>query len=259
VQDDDNTDDSSIGDAPIGDSASPGFTDGPDLEDCVYSESDETIDFVFDEDLNEGSVDDADLEAVDQDGDESESEDIDDIEANVVTARFDQSVIEDAVGCNVDDESVSDTFNDTDDGNQNSAASVGRGGGSGSTTTATNTSVSTSTSTSTTTVSPTNRTINAPTSLTIKYKGGKPKFKRAFKGRVGNRFAKCQAGRLIKLSKNGKNVGQATSKADGSWKIRKKGKAARGRFQATAARKVFTRGNGDTVVCGKGTSKVLSR
>ncbi|HYI45266.1 MAG TPA: hypothetical protein VE174_07395, partial [Actinomycetota bacterium] len=259
VQDSDDNDCSTIGDAPIGESASPGFTDAPDLEDCVYNEADGTIDYIFDENLQEDSVDDTDLEAVDQDGDESASEDIDQVEDNVATASFDESVIEDAVGCNVNDESLTDTFDDGNDGNFNAPASIGRGGGSGSTTTATQTSVSTSTSTSTSTVTDSPRTINAPTSLTINYKKGRPKFKRAFHGRVGNRFGRCQSGRLVKLLKNGKNTGQATSKADGSWKVRKKGKAAKGRFQATAARKVFTRGNGDTVVCGRGESRLLTR
>jgi len=239
---------STIGVAPLSTSQEDaGFTDAPDLEDCDLDVTGEQVTYFFDEDVDEDvtTITGADFYVFDQEGDETSGDtgDPDDVEDNAVTVDYENEDLSDKIGCGVVEDAVSDE-QDADE-NLNVEATVGTapGGSSGGTTgTASTTTTVTSTST-TTTRTPVTRRI--PTTLTGRYakKAG------AFKGTVGSARAGCVRGRLVtvKKAKSGKTVGTDTSSKGGGWKVRKP--RARGRYKAHVAKKVFTAGNGDKIVC----------
>lgn len=220
-----------------------GLTDGPDLERATYDAAGGIVTFFFDE-PHDDDVDPAegDFYVIESDGDTAPGSDIEDVETddNSIQVEFDEDEIQSAVGAGVDDDAAEDWI-----GENSIRAAVGGGPAgvptspTGGTTTTTTTTTSTSTSTTTTTRTP--RRINAPTKLTGRYR------RTTFKGSVRSRFGKCEAGRLITVRKGRRVIGRDTSAANGRWSVRKRGAA--GRHVAKVSKKVFTRGNGDTIVC----------
>jgi hypothetical protein len=92
------------------------------------------------------------------------------------------------------------------------------------------------------------------TTLTLHYDSGR----RRFFGVVESRYARCRSSRRINLVKASTGtrrwIRQTKSQADDRWQITMH-RDPRGSFRAKAERKVFTRRNGDTVVCNAGTSR----
>jgi len=231
---------STAGDAEASETGeTPGLTDGPDLETITKDAPGELVTFNYDEPIDDDfAAAAADFFIFDVDGDKSTGSDIDDQEGNSVTVEFDEDDITDAVGGGSETGANPDWLgDDSPQATVGTEAGSSAGGSSGTTTTTT-----TSTSTTTTTTTRTGTTRRIPTTLTIRPK---------FRGVVGSSNNGCQRGRLVTLKKKtrsgAKTVGTTTSKSDGTWSKRKR--RAKGRFFAKAAKKVFTAGNGDRIVC----------
>jgi len=254
VDDDDDGNPNTYGSAGIGSSdEGNGGTDAPDLEEVRPNATDELVEFVFDENIDDNFAFSAgDYALVDIDGDTTTGNDIDDAEENVVTVEFDEDEINDAVGGQIDDGAAED-FN----GNESVEAAAGFGTASspGSTTSGGSTATQTVTTTQpTTSAGP--RTIRVNTTITIRY-DAKPRRKAAFKGSLSARFEKCTTGRLVELHKNGAGtVGRDTSNLKGNWKVKKRN--AHGTYFAKVLKKTYTRRNGDTIICKKDTSVEIS-
>lgn len=242
---------STIGDAPISTTTEDeGFTDGPDLEGCDIDVTGEFVDFFFDEDIdnenNEPQGDDFyvfDDEADETDGDAG---DADDVEGNTVSVEFDGEDLTDSIGCGVVEDAAEDEH-----GNFNIEATVGTDEASSAAPTTGNTGSTTTTTvvSSQPTTTRTRKTIRVNTTATIRY-DAKPKAKAAFKGSISARFEKCTTGRLVTLKKKGQGAqGTDSSNRKGNWKIRKRN--ANGSYHAEVAKKVYTRRNGDTIICRK--------
>jgi CSLREA domain-containing protein len=82
------------------------------------------------------------------------------------------------------------------------------------------------------------------------------RFKRAkdlFKGDVLAGRRRCVSDRTVLLKKGKTTIGKDTTGSGGNWRVKAPG--ANGRYAAVATRKVFTAGNGDTVICARDRSK----
>jgi hypothetical protein len=178
---------------------------------------------------------------------------------------------------------------DDDDNNQNPLASAGRGtfqtttttttATTGTTTTGTTTTTTTGTGTTTTTTTGTGTTTTTTTrtgtttttttspdgpvtrrvATTLTIRGG---FRRNFKGSVGSARKRCQTFREVTVKKVRRGrpnrvIGRDNSNRAGNWQLRRR--ARRGRFYAVVLRKVFTAGNGDTIICMRDKSPTIRR
>jgi hypothetical protein len=241
---------STIGDGPIGTTTDKaGYTDAPDLETCDVDVEGEQIDLGFDEDLDTDQIDPQgeNFYIFDAGSDETSGDtgDVDDVDGTHVTVDFEGEDLSDVEGCGVEEDSVADESD-----NENVEATVGSEAPSS----APPSSTATSTTTVTTTSSPshTPETVRVASTITIRY-DAKPKKKAAFKGSVAARFEKCTTGRLVELHKKGGGVvGRDTTNKKGNWKVGERN--ANGTYFAEVLKKVFTRGNGDTVICRKDSS-----
>ena len=239
VTDDAATDDSTVGDASLGESgAAPGFTDGPDLEQCTIDEDDDVATFYFDEQIDEDSATDTAFDVFDEEGDGDDASDIDDSEEDegTITLEFDDDALEDAVGCHVDAGAVDDFL-----GNGAAPAAVGVGAPS---------------PTPTTTVITSTITPDEPQTITVSSRVTIGFNRPAFSGKVGSERGGCESARRVVLKKKKKGrdrpVGDDVTKGNGAWKVREGG--ANGKYYAVAQRKVFTAPNGDTIICQRGVS-----
>jgi hypothetical protein len=83
--------------------------------------------------------------------------------------------------------------------------------------------------------------------------------RRGFKGVVNSTNKRCEQGRKITLKKkkDGPDATAGTGKSNdqGAWKVREP--RANGRYYVLVAKKVFTSGNGNRVVCKPGRSRAV--
>jgi hypothetical protein len=237
VDDDDDANPSTVGDAAVSDSGEEsGLTDAPDLEVATADEDDGLVTYFFDEPIDDDfAFDESDFLMVDQDGDTTTGDDIDDAEDDFVIVEFDSDDVADAIGAAVVDDAAADWFGDLSE-----PAAVGFAA-------AVTTTTTSSTASPTASTPPPPSVVRVGTTVSIRY-DRKPARKAAFKGAVRSKVHKCETGRQVELHRRKTGVvGRDTSNAKGKWKVRYP--RAQGKFFAEVLRKVFTRGDGATVIC----------